>query len=1300
MPAADRAAEGSLIAAFNNHGLFSNYYLEDRLPSQTEWSRKEHVPAFEEIKAIYERERPFLRTELTEAQLEERFLRPILRKLGFEFEVQQELESDSDFPDYVLFKDRAALDHAKASGNMYATALALGEAKRWDLELDRIGRDRQNKRRNPSFQVWLYLQGSKTLWGILVNGRKWRLYRRDRMFDTYYEVDLINLIEVGDVESFRYFYYFFRKEAFLPGTGGVIFLDLVYATSEDHARAVGENLKENVYRAVRILAQGFFDRSENQLDITNSEHLQLVQANVMRLIYRLLFILYAEGRNLLSDPSYYQSEYSLYFLKREIARKMGSNQPFMSAGTSYWIRLRDLFRMINLGSEASGVPRNSFFIPPYNGGLFSPAQNLFLENKVVGDPAVADAIDLLARTRGNGSQEGFVDFSTLGIRHLGSIYEGLLEYRIQVAQAEMVAAGDKLLWMPYQEYVKDKKRPKTFEDFDDENRVPAGRLYVGTHSGERKATGSYYTPEEIVKFIVEKVVGPIVEVKWAEARARGEALSEATLSLEILDPAMGSGHFLVGVADFLAAKLLKAIELDVESGQITETEAELLTYDWAKREVVSRCIFGVDLNELAVELTKVSLWLITIGKDKPLSFLDHHLKRGDSLLGAKIVSLPWLPKERPPGMEVQLDRPMGLLQKILDRLMSLESIPDNSIDQVKQKERLYNELKQSDEYKRVKSVADVHVGLWFTRPINTRTSYGQLVEAAYSGDTKSWLASTDKEWAKKAANASSSKHAFHWELEFPEVFFENGVRKPNAGFDAVVGNPPYVSFGLGRVGKLADDEEEYLRFNFDTSAEYKISTYALFMQACIDLSRDKGMQGLILPDSFLTGRYFSKIRSLILDNRLVQIVHFDEDFWEGGDVGFPVIWIGQKENMKSKRYKFAISFASSLDTFIYGDVKEREVDVSQPRSNRRKRIRLIRDASTAELIQTIEGSSKIVSDFLSLHHGVRSKVGRDKIVTKRSADRDSKWKKGLIESNQVTRFHIEYREDYILIDPELLFSGGWDSTKIEVPKILIRRTGDSIISAVDYDKYYHTNALIFGNATDRNVIGILHFMCAVLNSKLFMYYYRVVTSKEGRAFPQVEIDALEELSVPLLPGQTQDDFLATTSTSEPTRSFTIASVEEGCQMIQSLESNNPKFVEALNTLVSRVEEELGQIAAIKKEFLNWLEVAVGGSLAEWPGHTTLDEFYTTSFDDILELIHKNEDRSQLKPYKRQEDLAILRSNFDTAVTKARPIAQSIEGDNLLIDLIVYRLYGLSPEQVAKIENTSLETISQRYQWSR
>ncbi|MDP2767205.1 MAG: N-6 DNA methylase [Candidatus Methanoperedens sp.] len=174
-------------------------------------------------------------------------------------------------------------------------------------------------------------------------------------------------------------------------------------------------------------------------------------------------------------------------------------------------------------------------------------------------------------------------------------------------------------WVNISDYNKDRKQKKVFSDFDEFDRVKKGQLYLATDKGERKATGSYYTPDYIVNYIVKNAVGPVVEEKWKEAKAKKQSFIEATLSVKVLDPAMGSGHFLVGSIEYLADRLLKAAQEDINAGRLYE-EAHL-TPDWARREVVAHCIYGVDLNDLAVELAKVSLWLTTISKDKPLSFL-------------------------------------------------------------------------------------------------------------------------------------------------------------------------------------------------------------------------------------------------------------------------------------------------------------------------------------------------------------------------------------------------------------------------------------------------------------------------------------------------------------------------------------------------------------------------------------------------------------------------------------------------------------------------------------------------------
>lgn len=1294
------------LSSVNNRNLFSNHYLENVLPTLPEWSQEEHIQAYAKIKSIYQREGAFLTPQMKEAQIEERFFRPIFRSLRLEFEVQERVAETAEFPDYAFFKSRADLEVAHREGvSFYDRALAVGEVKRWETPLDSFRKDRYRRHKNPSFQIWLYLHQTKPKWGILSNGRKWRLYREGRPMDSYYEIDLVSLLETDDVEAFRYFYYFFRVEAFLPALDKPPFLTQVLEGSKDYAQEVGENLKENVYRALRILAQGFLDRPGNQLDPRNENHLVRVQQNAMGLLYRLLFVLYAEGRGLVGEPSYLESSYSLYKLKREIADKIDGGKPILPSGEAFWYRLKGLFDLIDRGSEASGIDRDEFYVPPYNGGLFEPDSNQFLETKAIGDRPLAEAIDLLTRAPSNGGPLGFVDYSTLDIRHLGSIYEGLLEYRIQVTSERMVAVGKRLLWTPYEEYARTRKNPKPFDSLAKENRAEAGELYVGTHKGERKASGSYYTPEPIVEFIVEHSLGPVVEQKWREARTSARPLRDATLSVRVLDPSMGSGHFLVGAIEFLARKLLEAIQSDLEQGYLTEEETIAWTPDWAKREVLAHSIYGVDLNELAVELAKVSLWLTTISKEKPLSFLDHRLKRGNSLMASWLKDLAFYPSELLSGGagKVAANHEQTKLETtpFFDHLRSvvgqIDAIGDETRDDIEDKKRLFEGLRQSEEYLRIRDLADIRTGLFFSAmpsdSRNARRQYGNLTWAITTGDRSQWEREVGSGWRRRALKEAKERAFFHWELEFPDVF-----HGPDSGFDAVVGNPPYVSFGLGRVGKLEDVEDKYLRAAFPSSAEYKISTYALFMELAVRLSRDGGRQGLILPDSFLVGKYFSKVRSLLLSDTLVSFVHFGEDFWKTGDVGFPVIWIGEKGTPYPDDSHFLVIFAPSLELFVIGDVTERLHDRTQPMRNRRKRIRLFKDASVVSLVEKIERAQSVVSDLVSMHHGIRSRVGRDKIITRTAPTGDPRWKRGLVESNQVTRFNVEYRGDHILIDPKVLFKGGWDPEKIEECKILVRRTGDSIISAVDAEQYYHTNALIYGNAVVGDAARTLRYVCGIFNSRLFTYYYRAVTAKEGRTFPQVEIDSLEELRVPPLPTESEaSDPLVDDAVNRLDVLLEEGQTAEACRLIQELHSG-PRVVhhDLLVHLVEIIEEQLKLRDEASKSFLDWLEVASSSEIEVWNRKTVVRDFASRPFEDLVEVLRSNEENSRLRPHRNAEDLRALRQNFDAALSELRPLAERIETARILMDLIVYSLHDLMPEEMAIAEGITLETVCKRY----
>jgi hypothetical protein len=229
---------------------------------------------------------------------------------------------------------------------------------------------------NPSFQIDVYLRDTAPKWAILTSGRFWRLYHETTSYklDSFYEVDLPGLLASGDLENFKYFYLFFRREAFGRTVDGGSFLDMVREGSVAYAQEIGEDLQENVYRAMKILAQGFLAEAGN--DLASSEQtVRDVQENSMRLLYRLLFIFYAESRSLLDAENRYYYELSLQRLKADVAGRMDKGEPLLSVRYSYWESLKNLFRLINEGSESHRIPREEFYIPAYNGGL-GPAEAL------------------------------------------------------------------------------------------------------------------------------------------------------------------------------------------------------------------------------------------------------------------------------------------------------------------------------------------------------------------------------------------------------------------------------------------------------------------------------------------------------------------------------------------------------------------------------------------------------------------------------------------------------------------------------------------------------------------------------------------------------------------------------------------------------------------------------------------------------------------------------------------------------------------------------------------------------------
>ncbi len=740
------------LIRYNNKNLFSNYYLDKKVKTSDEWKKNDHIIAFSKIKDKYDAENASF-SVYNEAQLIKHFLDPIFEILLYESEV--EAAEMGKYPDFAFFKDKNARDEAhkyKGEYSFYRNALAIGEAKLWDTALDG----------KPSQQLWNYLDDAGLKWGILTNGRKWRLYCKgyEKKRDEYYEIDLPSLLDSNDIEGFKYFFYFFRRDAFLELPE--IFLESVLRESEVHAKTIGNNLKENVYKAMKKIAEGFLGRPQNNLDRNDEAARERVQKNTMLLLYRLLFLLYAEDRNLLDlTNTKYLNNHSFRRIKKEVEEKRGRiEQGYDNSGTTIWDRLKSLFELINVGSEAIG--EKEFHVPAYNGGLFDTKKNPELDEKwKIGDKYLAEAIHLLTWSDVNGAG-GFVDYSELEIRHLGSIYEGLLEYKLKVAESDKVTKENE--WVALEKYNEGRKQKKAFPEFDEFSRARKGELYLATDKGERKATGSYYTPDYIVNYIVRNTIGAVVDEKWKEAQEKNKSFVDATLSVKVLDPAMGSGHFLVGAVDFLADKLLSAAQKDIEAKRLAD-EPRFSDIDWARREVVAHCIYGVDLNPMAVELAKVSLWLKTISREKPLSFLDHRLKQGNSLIGAQLEKLHKYPdlkakKDEKKGkdaaqqtFEVEIERPF--FGKIVKILKSLTDINDDSIENINKKKDIFRSLNESFEYQRIKAVANLHTAVYFGNEV-TKDGYGDVLWGL-RGDESEWRKKINREWFGKVRRLAEDK---------------------------------------------------------------------------------------------------------------------------------------------------------------------------------------------------------------------------------------------------------------------------------------------------------------------------------------------------------------------------------------------------------------------------------------------------------------------------------------------------------------------------------------------------------------
>lgn len=897
-----------------NSNLFSNHWLENRLGLEPEWNelREEAQRVLDGLKELWAQQSSRVEHYEKEQTLEFAFIRPVLTMLGWKPHYQPHLRGRA--PDYALFLDDASQDAALKAGvhspDFWKCPVLLADAKAWTVSLDRPSGGGK-AREYPPQQIEWYLNESQLPFAILTNGRLWRLIPRRHdadqpRFETYFECNLAELLRIASgrpaktngtsgglfepLDLFMRFYLFFSPAGFRAIEGRMPFVQRAAIGSSEYRLGVGEGLKERVFEALRICIEGFIAHAPNGLD--PKRDLPACRANSFTLLYRLLFIMYAEDRGLLpyGINKAYTENRSLRRHRDEIAEALhrvelrGEHADYPPGSTAIWDDLGSLFDLIDSGRKTYGVPA-------YNGGLFDPAGHPFLFGKAIPDRYLARVIDQLGRAVDKEHPEAGlfrVDYRDLAIQHLGSIYEGLLElhpyYAVEpmdVIRREGREGGEERT-QPARENV-----PRGFEVVA---AYKTGQVYLLNNKGERRASGSYYTPNHIVDYIVERALGPLcrgidehlegrvraIEGELAtavgerrkalqeELDTRNAEFDDRVLRLKVCDPAMGSGHFLIRVCQYLAEE----IATNPRSGDpdVAAMAGDESTLTFWKRRIVEHCIYGVDLNAVAVELAKLALWLETAAIDQPLTFLDHHLRCGNSLVGAAIESIEALHGDKIGGKGLFAARVQGRLPAMLQAVSDIAAMPSETVPQVKEKERLYRKVLEPVR-EPLQSAADAWCSPFFAPKGKgiSQSDYQGLLNALDEPARLRKLVAQPAMAAHLAAARQEAVNAFHWQLAFPEVFFDGTGLREDGGFDAVVGNPPYDVLSEKETGHDLSALKRFLKAQpiYSPSFRGKNNLYKLFVCRAAGLLADGGRLGFITPMAILGDDQAADLRRMM-----------------------------------------------------------------------------------------------------------------------------------------------------------------------------------------------------------------------------------------------------------------------------------------------------------------------------------------------------------------------------------------------------------------------------------------------------
>jgi len=823
------------------------------------------------------------------------------------------------------------------------------------------------------------LKKRKLNWGILTDGATWRLYslKTSKPYEDFVELDLAgDAIEGNDEGEYGLFERFFHKDAFeakaeafsrrgAEAQGGereesgdeAARKEGVYRCRlDDDMKASEDTLEERVKKpllqqvdeVLQYVCNGFiFDTKKTGEDYTEEERRDIFESAV-KLVYRCLFLFYAEARKLLPSEDGKAAEYeehSIQALCRE-ARKFRWGKRKDNDGYDLWAHMKGLVQSVNEGDPQYGVMG-------YNGGLFRDDDETFLRDHRLRNDFFARALYLLAYVEpysGDPDGEYAIPYDDLEVRHLGELYENILEFNVMLADADRIRRRTKKGTEILLASETDQQKGDAL--------IRKGQVYFGESALERKQSGSYYTPESLVRFLNYKaIVIPLrekfkaeyqkrldeflkqVESGYDAAARRGAVRSavalierfvnDVVLEFRVCDPAMGSGHFLVNAANQMADLIVDLLSQipgvakeegrgrqaealsrrgaearrGEEDGEIESGGVTLSPNRW-RRLVTRHCLYGVDLNPLAVHLAKLSLWLNSFARDHKLTFLDHHLQSGNSLIGIRTLdqlkSLPKRKNEKKRKKHDEFPQFTDLamaFDEAASRIAAIAQVDEDDTDRMRS---LFEEA-QGDAQATLAPLADLYTAYLMDGNID-EDSYRQIYGHLAKSGSIAGIGNVDLLETWESVEGYRDWHRFfHWALAFPSAL---GGECP--GFDATVGNPPWEvvspnsaefflaydpdfrtynkqtaekvmerlkcqSSDIGekweRYWTGVEEERSYYRCVDAYSMQGKgdFNTFKLFLEQMHDVLRDGGRCGIIIPSGIYTDLGSSQLRRMLFE---------------------------------------------------------------------------------------------------------------------------------------------------------------------------------------------------------------------------------------------------------------------------------------------------------------------------------------------------------------------------------------------------------------------------------------------------